>query len=436
MWFTRFLPAVRWLRFTWLVFGMLLFGGCQPTPTSNVLGYLLAKQMGTLPQPATGPVGSLVGEVWGEDGPLARASVVVAERTGRPHAAATGPDGRYRIDSIPVGQYVISAVAPGYAEQVDQSRLGIPNLITIRANEVTTARPLYLHRQRLEPLPPMLAQATGLTLTHTAIVTAPFPAGSEARMHAYRFEHAGVQIDTLRLYLPVKQRQTRLPLLFMVYPSPVDLWQSVSTAYTAQGFALVAISPVAARGTDILAHAADARVALELVRQGALSPQIDSSRTVALGGSFSSAILYQLLRMTGDEIAGWVTVGGVSDAFAGSAEFYAGRLEVPPQYEYLIPALGPPHLYPLNYLRYSPVYAAAELPPTMIIHTDADRVIPIQQAYALEAALRRAGVPLEVFYYEDVSHYLQIDENITAEGKAMFALTLDFAERILGVNQP
>jgi acetyl esterase/lipase len=413
---------------------MLIFVGCQPTPTSNVVGYLLAKQIGSLPQPATGPVGTLVGQVQGENGPLAGASVVIAERTGRPHAGESGPDGRYRIESIPVGQYVLSAVAPGYAEQVDQSSLGIPKLVTIRAGEVTTAQPLWLQRQVLEPLPPVLAQSAGLTLTHTTLVTAPFPAGSVARMQAYSFERAGVRVDTLRLYLPVKLRQTRLPLLFMVYPTAVDLWQSVSTAYAAQGFALVAISPVADRGTDILAHAADARVALGLVRQGALSLQIDNQRAVALGGSFSSAILYQLLRTTGDEIAGWVTVGGVSDAFAGSAEFYAGRIEIPPQYEYLIPALGPPHVYPLDYLRYSPIYAAAELPPTMIIHTDADRVIPIEQAYALEVALRRADVPVDVFYYRDVSHYLQIDENITEEGKTMFTRTLDFARRILGVD--
>jgi hypothetical protein len=80
-----------------------------------------------------------------------------------------------------------------------------------------------------------------------------------------------------------------------------------------------------------------------------------------------------LVRQSGEEIAGWVTVGGISNAFAGAASFYAGELEIPPQYEYLIPALGLPNLYPLLFLRYSPVYTAAELPPTLLIHTAVDR---------------------------------------------------------------
>ena len=76
--------------------------------------------------------------------------------------------------------------------------------------------------------------------------------------------------------------------------------------------------------------------------------------------------------------------------FSGTADFYAGRLEMPPQYELLIPALGAPNLYPLPFLRYSPVYTAAQLPPTLIIHTDVDKVTPIDQAYQLEAALKAA----------------------------------------------
>mgnify|MGYP001000194810 CR=1 FL=1 len=130
-------------------------------------------------------------------------------------------------------------------------------------------------------------------------------------------------------------------------------------------------------------------------------------------------------------IAGWVTVGGISNAFSGTASFYAGQLEIPPQYEFLIPALGLPNLYPLDFLRFSPVYTAAQLPPTLIIHTDVDHVIPIDQAYQLEAALHANQVPVEVYYYKDVSHYLQIDENMTEQGREMFYRVLTFAQRML-----
>jgi acetyl esterase/lipase len=135
------------------------------------------------------------------------------------------------------------------------------------------------------------------------------------------------------------------------------------------------------------------------------------------------------MRDESDVIAAWITVGGISNAFSGAADFYAGRLEMPPQYELLIPALGPPNLYPLLFLRYSPVYTAAQLPPTLIIHTDADKVTPIDQAYQLEAALKAANVPLEVYYYKDVSHYLQIGDDLTEAGQEMYYLILDFAQR-------
>jgi acetyl esterase/lipase len=181
---------------------------------------------------------------------------------------------------------------------------------------------------------------------------------------------------------------------------------------------------------NIDAHAQDARIGFNLARQGALGPHIAPTKAVALGGSFSSPILHRFLRDERDQIAGWVTVGGISNAFSGAHDFYAGEIEIPPPYELAVPALGAPNLYPLLFLRYSPVYTAAQLPPTMIIHTDADRITRITQAYELEEALKRAGVPVEVFYYDDVSHYLQIGEDMTEAGAEMFYLILDFARRV------
>jgi acetyl esterase/lipase len=78
---------------------------------------------------------------------------------------------------------------------------------------------------------------------------------------------------------------------------------------------------------------------------------------------------------------------------------------------------------------YSPVYSAGELPPTLIIHTAADEILRINQAHDLEAAVRAAGVPVETYYYEDVSHYLGIGENLTDAGREMFYKIVEFAKR-------
>lgn len=414
---------------------------CKPTPPANVLDYWLGQRLGTLqpPAPAT-PGGALTGLVLHDGTPVVGATVLVAVRTGTPYAAQTDAQGRYRIERIPPGEYVPAAVAAWYNETALQDLFGLPYVVTVRANAVTEAPPFALTRHQPEQLPDALALTTHLAITGTAVATASFPAGSVAQMQGFRFEHANALIDTLRVYLPLHLAPTaKLPMLFLVYPTYVDLWRQVSVAYAAQGFAVVAISPIAARGVDIEAHASDAHVALELARSGALNEHIRGDKVVALGGSFSSAILHRLLAdvaanvTTGAdrEIAGWVTVGGISNAFSGTASFYAGQLGIPPQYEFLIPALGLPNLYPLDFLRFSPVYTAAQLPPTLIIHTDVDHVIPIDQAYQLEAALRANQVPVEVYYYKDVSHYLQIDENMSDQGREMFYRVLTFAQRML-----
>ena len=404
---------------------------CQPAPQANVAGYLLGKQLGTLANPAqNAPPGALEGFVTARGKPVTKATVVVAERTGAPHTALTDDRGHYRIDGIPPDQYVPAAVALGYAESALPGLLAAPALVTIHSGETTTAPPLTLQPYAPQPLPAALATAVNLRQTKDFTATAPFPEGSTAQVHAYTFEYDGVSIDTVRVYTPVDPAPGKAyPLVLFVAPTAVDDWQNVSAAFAAQGFAVVALSPVAARGVDADAQAQDARVALALAQSGALGPEVGHNRPVAMGGSYSSAILARLLRSAGEDLAGWITVGGLANAFTGAAAYYAGDVQLPPNYSLLVPAFGLPNVYPLAFLRYSPVYVAGELPPTLIIHTAADHVLPIDQAYALEQAARSEGVPVETYYYQDISHYLGIGENLTDAGKEMFYKIVEFIRR-------
>lgn len=436
-----------------------LASACQPDASSNVVGYVLAKQSGIFApneQSIYQHTGTLVGRITTHTGSaLANATVVVAERSGTPHTARTNAAGTYQISNIPAGQYVPAAIASGFQEGSLTDRLGLPTIITIQPNQIATAPDIQLTPKPAITLPHPLDSAVRLTTTSTYTATAPFPANATATVTAFAFENSGAQLDTLRLYTPLPNHATaqpsgprdHYPILFMVYPTPVDLWQTVSVAYAAQGYAVVAISPAAARLLNIEGHALDAIIALQLAQSGALGPNISSQPAVALGGSFSSAILNRVIQNLAiqnltqsanpnptaaaqlPQIAAWVTVGGIGNAFDGAADFYADKLTIPPAYTYAIPALGPPHLYPLTFLSYSPVYAAEQFPPTLLIHTNADLLISIQQAYDLETALRTADIPVEVFYYEDVSHYLQIDENMTDAGAEMFYRILNYVER-------
>jgi len=431
----------------------LLITSCTPAPEANVVGYLIADWTGRLQADYQGPGGSVRGVVYVADRPLADATILIAERNGQTHTTQSREDGSYELTGIPPGRYVPAAIAPGFSETQLQSAMGTPRLIQVVEGVETTVPPLQLLPYSPPTLPVPLAPAVDLAVTARFIATTTFPSTAVADVTAYRFTYANAQVDTLRLYLPAANEhatdlnEADLPLLYMVYPTSVDLWQSISAAYATQGYAVLAISPIATRALDIDGHAADARVGLALAQEGALHDQIRRGPVVALGGSFSSAVLHRLLRgnMPGEElmleneeerslsqvIIGWVTVGGITNAFSGTAAFYRGELTIPTEYEYLIPALGAPNLYPLSFLRYSPVYTAAQLPPTLIIHTAADRIIPIEQAYELEAALQQATIDTDVFYYEDVSHYLQIDDEMTDAGREMFTIVLEFADQML-----
>lgn len=406
---------------------------CAPSPEGNVIGYYLADRLGTLKMQedtTTVATGSLSGYVINPAGEaIAGATVLVASRTGTPFATQSDAAGHYRLTNVPPGQYVPAAVAPGYDETVPQGWLEIPTLATVNPGSNTAMPPITLQPHIATPLPAPLPAAVALTETASYTASAPFPVGAVAQVHAYSFTYAGATIDSLRVYLPLNAAADRkLPMLYMIYPTAVDGWESVSVSFAAAGYAFVAISPISDRALAIDDHAQDARVALALARGGYLHPAIAPDEVILLGGSFSSPIQHRLLRDESDVVVAWITVGGISNAFSGTADFYAGRLDMPPQYKLLIPALGAPNLYPLHFLRYSPVYTAAQLPPTLIIHTAADKVTPIDQAYQLEAALRAANVPTQVFYYEDVSHYLQIGDDLTPAGQEMYSLIINFAQ--------
>lgn len=414
----------------WLMVLSVLLAACAPTAESNVVGYLIGQQLrGGRSAPADGPTGSLQGEVWMEGSPAAGVSVLVAERTGRPYATVTDSQGRYRLDGLPPGQFVVAAVGPESEEAALTGAWGIPWLVTVEPGVVVTAPQLTVQRHVAAPLPADLDAAMHLSAGEPYTASAPYPAGSVAWGQAFAFERDGVLVDTLRVYHPLNDGDDPLALIFGVFPGDIDGWEPVSVAFAAAGYAVVAISPSGSRGLDVYAHAEDARIALHLARRGLLGVDVADAPAVAMGGSFSSAILHRLLRDERAQFTAWITVGGISNAFTGSQDFYDGKLDIPDPYGMLIPALGPANVYPVPFLRFSPVYTAAHLPPTLIIHTDADAIIPIDQAYQLEAALRSAGVPVEIFYYRDVSHYLQIGEDMTEAGQQMFGLVMDFVGR-------
>jgi acetyl esterase/lipase len=443
----------------------MVTAGCTfDGPVQNVLNVRLREAAGLWPPvltaPAPGQEATISGQVllleaYGRERPAPGVTVVVAGPTGIPYTAESDSAGRYRLEGLPPGTYVPAAVGPGLEEGVAEVAPGIAWQGIVQAGALLEAPPIRLARHSAPALPAVATTADRAALQlaqvgATRVVTSPFPAGAAALGSSWHFVHDGARVDTLRLYQPLQESTdgqvepaARRPLFLLVYPSFVDGWESVSVAFASRGYNVLALSPVEARAADIPAHAQDVRLALRLAQAGALGPDIDGDRFAVLGGSYSSAIVHRLLRdLAADgaqqgspQAQAWVTVGGIANAFRGTADYYAGKLEIPYWHADAIPALGFPNTQPLAFLRFSPVYTAGQMPPTLILHTEADRVVPIAQGRELYAALERAQVPVQIHEYADTSHYLQVGEETTAAGMAMFERILAFLNERLALEE-
>jgi hypothetical protein len=168
--------------------------------------------------------------------------------------------------------------------------------------------------------------------------------------------------------------------------------------------------------------------AVAYLRDGQLTDHADTEREGWLSGSFSSLILYQALREEPGGVDAFIVVGGINDGFLFAQALYDQASEIPPRYATFVQSMGRPDRYPQIYLSYSPAFHAAQLPPTMVVHTTADEVVPYNQSLRLDQALTAAGVTHELFLYEDTTHYLD-QVNVTPDTAELYRRLAAFLDR-------
>jgi acetyl esterase/lipase len=199
-------------------------------------------------------------------------------------------------------------------------------------------------------------------------------------------------------------------------------------------------SPLRMPTVDIYGMARDLLQAVAYLHDGQLADHLDLERTVWLGGSFSSLVLYRGLwdyRM-GDygtaadqpDVDALIWVGSISDAFLMAQSLYDVDLAIPPRYQNALAAIGRPDRDPAFFLSLSPAFQASHLPPCLIAHTYADEVVPYAQSERFAQALQDAGVEHELYLYQDTSHYLD-QVNITPETAELYRLLATFLDRHL-----
>lgn len=363
------------------------------------------------------PSGAIAGKVTDSAGqPLARALLLVASVTGEAHSAWSDSAGSFRIANVAPGRYVLAASAWGYDDAVHRRRPFSRSAVTVRPAELTEGVNLVLFEH--VPFAPDLNEAP--TVGPPEIGAALFPAEVQALRMPVTFTNDSLVITTTLLYQPMQPDQHhKLPVLVACYPSEPLNWDRVSVAIASEGYMVLATGPSPQRGLDIPGMARDHLKAVGHLRAGQLTDRADMARQGWLSGSFSSVILYRVLREAPGNVDALIVVGGVSDALLGVQALYSQDLAIPERYTTAIAALGRPDRYPDVYLGYSPAFFADHLPPTLVVHTTADEVIPPNQAERLAEALDDAGVPYELFLYEDTTHYLD-QVNVTPDTAELY----------------
>lgn len=401
-------PRRRIVLSALLLFGILVCGGlavASRTPAGqaalNVADYKLRSAWWSVAgKPDFDPdqTGSIVGVIQDAAGqPIGDAIALVSTVEGKAFQARSDARGRYRIDGVQPGRYVPMAAAWGYGEQNGPS-------IQVRAGEQQSDVDFELAEHEASPITPATLEIGGRWQATTE-----FPEPMIATRIPFTFTLDGLSINNGQIYLPANPPSEPQPTLVIIYPSHPLNWNAASVALTRDGNAILALGPDGDRALDIEGHVRDFRAALQLWREGQLTPlHFEPDNWVLMSGSFGSLIMFRALRDLPAMPPAIVDVGGVSDAFLGIQALYADReaLKIPPPYDSAIAAMGRPDRDPAFFFGYSPVFFAGKLPPMFVIHTYNDEVIPYTQGEAMAAALEAARVPHDLLLYEDTTHYL------------------------------
>jgi dipeptidyl aminopeptidase/acylaminoacyl peptidase len=224
------------------------------------------------------------------------------------------------------------------------------------------------------------------------------------------------------------------PLLLWIHGGPLMSWNSWSWRWTpwvlaARGYAVLLPNPGLSQGfgqdfvrrgwgewgaepyTDLMT-AVDAAEAL---------PEIDQTRTAAMGGSFGGYMANWIATRT-DRFKAIVTHASLwhLDSFSGTTDmaFYWER------------EFGDPLSEPKRYEQNSPHrYADAIRTPMLVIHGDKDYRVPIGEGLRLWYDLQKRGVPSKFLYFPDENHWVLTPGNVAVWYETVLAF---LAEHVLG----
>jgi hypothetical protein len=359
---------------------------------------------------AARPTGSLSGTTTTAEGtPLQGASVVVATVSGHPYSATSDASGRFRLEGVPVGNYLPMAAAPGYAQAPAAGRVA-----TVREGQTSQGVDF-----RLQPIPPInIAHGEeGLTISEPITSSVEHPEPSVAVRREFTYTNEGLTLTGGLVHEPPEEMgQGPFPILLIVYPGEANRWEGVSIPLASKGYVVVSYFPV--KLIDLEGDVDDLRVLLGHVSAGRLSARGDNTKIVLVGGSVSTVYTYLMAReMEGsaveEQTVATIQYGGLFDFFQYRESWEQGKITIDPgisELEYLLVAFGRPDTRPELYLRLSPRYSLGpgSLAPTLLVHAGSDIIVPSDQSDLARDEFERLKIPHEYLFYPNIEHYLDV----------------------------
>ncbi len=307
-------------------------------------------------------------------------------------------DGRHAVFRVLAGQAPVRLTRDGAYSDLQVARDGSA-LYALRSAFDHPAAPVRLDPvatdQQPDPLPnPGTVEALPGTLRELRATAAD-----------------GVEVQSWLVLPEGASADSPAPLLLWIHGGPLMSWNAWSWRWlpwvmAAQGYAVLLPNPALSQGfgqdfvrrgwgswggapyTDLMA-ATDAAVEL---------PEVDGTRTAAMGGSFGGYMANWVATQT-DRFDAIVTHASLwhLDGFIGAtdAAFYWEK------------EFGDPLTSPARYEQNSPHrYADAITTPVLVIHGDKDYRVPIGEGLRLWYDLRKRGVPSKFLYFPDENHWV------------------------------
>lgn len=216
------------------------------------------------------------------------------------------------------------------------------------------------------------------------------------------------------------------PLVLFVHGGPIGAWSDHwhwrwnPQAFAARGFHVLLVNPRISLGygQDFLDEgfarwgAEPFTDLMTAVDEACKRPDVDATRTAAMGGSF------------GGYMANWINgqttrfKAIVTHASLYHLPSFHGTTDCGPEWER---EFGNPYLEPEAYERWSPhVHLSKMKTPTLIVHGEKDYRVPVSEAYMLFTGLQRHGVPSKFLYFPDENHWILKPPNSKAWHEAIF----------------